>query len=96
MDVFGLGSSPLTGIPTPVNQQGSPLLAHKAGTGLQPNMGMGLQPPMMGMGQQQPVMGMGLHQMTPAVAVDPLAVLDNVFVSLDSIQPGTTRTCHLV
>ena len=51
---------------------------------------MGLQQPGgMGMGQplQQPVMGMGLQQPTQPNA-DPLAVLNDLFVSLDSIQPG--------
>ena len=91
MDVFGSG---LAGSPSPsTNQQGSPLLGAKAGTGIgmglqQPNMGMGLQQPIMGMGQQ-PVIGMGLQQ--PVVNADPLTVLNDLHVSMDSIQPGMTR-----
>ena len=58
----------------------------------QTGMGMGLQQPGgmgMGMGQplQQPAMGMGLQQPTQPSA-DPLAVLNDLTVSLDSIQPG--------
>ena len=109
LDVFGLGSSSLTAgtPPSSSNQQGSPLLGAKFGTGLQPGVGMGLQQPPpptgmgMGMGLQQPVgigmgqpqppvMGMGLQQ--PIVGApptaDPLAALNDLFVSLDSIQPG--------
>ena len=102
LDVFGLGSpSSLTGAPSPSNQQGSPLLGGRVGAGglqpgigmglQQPNLGMGLQQPVMGMGQQQPVMGMGLQQppnMASKPNADPLAVLNDLFVSLDSIQPG--------
>lgn len=114
LDVFGLGSSSLTAStpPSSTNQQGSPLLGAKFGTGpLQPGvggmglhqqqpqqqtgMGMGLQQPGgMGMGQplQQPIMGMGLQQPTQPNA-DPLAVLNDLFVSLDSIQPGNYTQC---
>lgn len=111
LDVFGLGSSSLTATTPPsslVNQQGSPLLGAKFGTGIgglqpgvggmglqqqqQTGMGMGLQQPGgigMGMGQplQQPAMGMGLQQPTQPSG-DPLAVLNDLIVSLDSIQPG--------
>ena len=105
LDVFGLGSTSLTASTPPslTNQQGSPLLGAKFGTGLQPGVGgIGMQQPQqtgmgigwqqpggIGMGQplQQPAMGMGLQQPTQPSA-DPLAVINDLFVSLDSIQPG--------
>lgn len=105
LDVFGLGSASLTATtpPSAITQQGSPLLSAKFGTELQPglggigmqqsSMGMGLQQPGgMGMGQplQQPAMGMVLQQ-PPQMNGDPLAVLNDLFVSLDSIQPGKSR-----
>ena len=102
LDVFGSGGaspgnqqgSPLLGGKPGTGMQGG------MGMGLQqPNMGMGLQQPNMGMGSQQPVMGMGLQQpvmgmgfqqpaVAPLVNADPLAVLNDLHVSLDSIQPG--------
>ena len=119
LDVFGLGSPSLTASTPPsssANQQGSPLLGAKFGTGIgglqpgvggmglqqqpqQTGMGMGLQQPGgigMGMGQplQQPAMGMGLQQPTQPSA-DPLAVLNDLTVSIDSIQPGTCTCMHV-
>lgn len=105
LDVFGLGSpTSLAGGPSPTaNQQGSPILGPRIGTGgglqqpgigmglQQPNMAMGFQQPVMGIGQQ-PVLGMGLQQPPSAVSplnADPLAVLNDLFIPLDSIQPGT-------
>lgn len=87
------------GAGSPGNQQGSPLLGGRVGTGLpqtgmgmqglqQPNMGMGPQQPVARMGQPQPVMGMGLQPAMSQPNADPLAVLNDLFVSLDSIQPG--------
>ena len=59
------------------------------GMGQQPVMGTGQQP-VLGMGQQ-PILGMGLQQPPSAVSTlnaDPLAVLNDLFIPLDSIQPG--------